>query len=419
MSTEHPDVIVGAGLAGLCCARELQRHGRTVLIVEASDGVGGRIRTDVVDGFRCDRGFQVFLTSYPEAQRQLDYDRLQLGRFTSGALVFNGSKTHRFADPWREPQHAWSSMTAPVGTSLDRLRLAKLRRDASKICRQALTTVDDEPTIEVLRRRGFSEDMIDSFLRPFLGGIFLDRSLKTSSRMLYFVFGMFAAGDASLPALGMEAIPKQLADQMPKGVIRLQSPVAAVERNRVTLRSGEVINANRVVVATDGASVSKLLPGVLMPSIGPTTTCLYFTADADPIGEATLVLNGTTNGRVNTVVNLAAANASYSPNGSPLFSVSLVGDADETDEELAQSVTRELVSWFGESTLDWRLLKRTTVSSALPDQSAGQQKQYGPIEVNGVLACGDWTSFGSIHHAMTSGRETAARLLAEGLRVAS
>ena len=85
-----PDVvIVGAGLAGLCCARRLAQCGVSFQVVEASDGVGGRVRTDIVEGFRLDRGFQLYLPSYPEGTRVLDYDALDLKHFTPGARIWH------------------------------------------------------------------------------------------------------------------------------------------------------------------------------------------------------------------------------------------------------------------------------------------------------------------------------------------
>ena len=127
MEHQYDIIIIGAGLAGLCCARRLQQQGTEYLLLEQSDTVGGRIRTDLVDGFRLDRGFQVFLTSYPEAQRVLDYEALRLQPFLPGALVRYGGRFHQLTDPWRRPFAAIGSVFSPIGSFVDKLRVARLR----------------------------------------------------------------------------------------------------------------------------------------------------------------------------------------------------------------------------------------------------------------------------------------------------
>src|SRR5258708_7488061 len=119
-------LIVGAGLAGLCCGRRFAQCGVPFTILEASDDIGGRMRTDLVDGFRLDPGFPVFPTAYPEAKRVLDYGPLQLRKFYPGALVRKGGRFHRLADPLRRPWSALSTLFAPVGTIRDKVRTVLL-----------------------------------------------------------------------------------------------------------------------------------------------------------------------------------------------------------------------------------------------------------------------------------------------------
>ena len=127
MDDADPVVIVGGGLAGLVCGRELHRAGQSFVLIEASDDVGGRVRTDIVDGFRLDRGFQVLLTAYPAAQKQFDYASLRLKPYTNGSLIRLGGRFHRLADPWRQPLDGLRSVFSGVGSLMDKLRIAKLR----------------------------------------------------------------------------------------------------------------------------------------------------------------------------------------------------------------------------------------------------------------------------------------------------
>ena len=222
----NPEVtIIGGGLSGLCCARRLHESGVSFQLLEASEEVGGRVRTDEVNGFLLDRGFQVLLTAYPEAQEILDYDALNLARFAPGALVRYRGRFHRFTDPWRSPRHLFATASSPIGSLTDKLRVARLR---SRVCRSSLDKLFQRPettTINALRQEGFSQRFIESFFRPFLGGVFLERDLNTSSRMFDFVFRMFATGNVVLPAGGIGEIARQIANKLPDETLRTGASV--------------------------------------------------------------------------------------------------------------------------------------------------------------------------------------------------
>jgi phytoene dehydrogenase-like protein len=206
-SRDHRVLVVGAGLAGLCCAERLADHGLAPLVLEAAEDVGGRVRTDEVEGCLLDRGFQVLLTAYPTAREVLDYQALHLQPFEPGALVRCGGRFHRVADPWRRPFAALQGVFGPIGSLSDKLRVAALRRRVLQGAVRDLFERPERTTMAALREAGFSTAMIDRFFRPFLGGVFLDTKLETSSRMFEFVFRMFASGDVAIPARGMQAIP--------------------------------------------------------------------------------------------------------------------------------------------------------------------------------------------------------------------
>ena len=258
-------IIVGAGLAGLACACDLHEKGLSILVLEASDAVGGRARTDHFDGFVLDRGFQVLLTAYPEAQKMFDYDALRLQRFENGALVRSGGKFHHLADPWRTPSRAFQTALAPVGSVSDKLKIAQLRRHVNRSSLDRIFDAPETSTSDFLRRFGFSPVVTERFFHPFLSGIFLENKLVTSSRMFEFVFRMFAEGDAALPARGMGAMSEQLASRLPAGSLRLNSRVMTIEAGGITLDSGQSIPARSVVVATDFVSAAALIPRLHPP----------------------------------------------------------------------------------------------------------------------------------------------------------
>src|SRR5580700_9894354 len=223
MSTSADVLIIGAGLAGLCCAKRLSEAGIPFQIVEASDGIGGRVRTDEVDGFLLDRGFQVLLTAYPEAKRALDYSRLELKAFLPGVLSWYAGRMNKLVDPWRIPGAWKEALESQFGTLADKLRIARLR---SRLRRTSIDGIFQRPersTKEALAAEGFSSEMIHHFFRPLLGGILLDGDLKSSSRMFEFVLKMMSEGDTSLPARGMGAIAAQLAEKFPSNAVRLNT----------------------------------------------------------------------------------------------------------------------------------------------------------------------------------------------------
>ncbi|MGA9719002.1 MAG: FAD-dependent oxidoreductase, partial [Acidobacteriaceae bacterium] len=212
--------IVGAGLAGLCCAVRLEQAGMSVKLLEAEDAPGGRIRTDQLEGFRLDRGFQLLLTGYPELTQSIDMKALRLRTFSKGALVWIDGRFHHFADPFRGSLgNALSIAVDPIITMGDKLRVARLRRLVKTGEPASLFRKREVPTRQFLEEYGFSSKMIDRFFSPFLGGVFLERELVTSSRYFQFLFRMFAFSDAAVPENGMEMLPRQLAVRLRAGTL--------------------------------------------------------------------------------------------------------------------------------------------------------------------------------------------------------
>jgi phytoene dehydrogenase-like protein len=408
-----PVVIVGAGLAGLCCGRRLAQCGVPFTVLEASDGVGGRVRTDLVDGFRLDRGFQIFLPAYPEARRVLDYDRLDLKPFTRGALVRWKGKFHRVADPRSEPLTAAGSLLGPVGGPLDKLRLVPFQWHVSRDELEA-PTAPEKPALALFRHDGgFSEKLIDRLLRPFLGGVTLDKGLTTSSRFVRFVWRVFAAGGGAVPANGMGEIPRQVADALPAGSVRLNSPVAAVAGGAVHLASGEALAARAVVVATDATTAHRLLwDDTPAPGWNGSTT-LHYATDRPPTAEPILMLDGEGRGPVNTVVVMSAAAPAYAPAGQHLVTASVVGVPETDHPTLDAAARRQLGDWFGESVAGWRLLRVDRIADGLPQMPPGSLTPWRrPVAVrDGVFVCGDHRDNGSIDGAMASGFRAAQAVM--------
>lgn len=400
----HPVVIVGGGLAGLSAALHLRDAGVAVRVCDASDDVGGRVRTDVVDGYTLDRGFQVLLEAYPEVRAQLDLDALATWPFEAGARVRRGGRFVDVVDPFRRPGAAMRSLGEGVGGLGDKLRVLGLRRDA---CAGALDDLFERPDLDTrttLERAGFSGEMIDAFFRPWLSGVFLEPHLATSRRMLDFVFRMFAEGPASLPSHGMGEIPRQLARRLPPGTVRTRCRVERVAPDEVVLSSGERVSASAVVLATEGPAAAALL-GEAQPFEGVGVTCLYFAAEQDPVGAPVLVLDGEGTGPVNNLVVPSAVCPAYAPAGRALISASVLGTG--RGDGLEAAVRAQLRGWFGTGVDGWRHLRTYEIPYALPDQRPPLTPARRIEAHDGVYVCGDHVTHGSLQGALASGRLAA------------
>lgn len=401
-------IVVGAGVSGLVCALELARRGMSVQVLEASDDVGGRVRTDLVDGFLLDRGFQVLLTAYPEARRWLNYAGLDLHPFEPGAIVRFAGKFHCITDPIRRPSRIVATALAPVGTLRDKLLIAQLRQELVGATIDEVLTALETPTIDYLRGYGFSEEIIERFFRPFLAGIFLEPELATSSRMFRFVFRMFSLGYAALPSGGMQAIPRQLAAALAEGSLRFHAKVAGVGDGWVRLEGGEELQARAVVVACDPVAAAGLLSEGEVRHAMRSVMCLYFAANRAPLELPFLVLNGDGAGPINNVCVPSVVAPGYAPSGMHLVSVTVLEPSAGEDSTLS-SVREQLGSWFGPEANAWQHLRTYTIREALPDQSlpSGGVEQAGVRVRSGLYVCGDHRASASLNGAMLTGRRAA------------
>lgn len=419
-------IVVGAGLAGLACARELWRAGRRTLLVEAGDRVGGRVATDTVEGFRIDRGFQVYNDAYPEGRRQLDLTRLQLGRFEAGAIVANGRRLTRMSDPWRQPLAAIGSLLSGAVGAGDALRAARLRHDAVAGFRSGSLDPDrpvvepERTTAEELAARGFSPAFIQQFFVPFFGGVFLERQLETAAPVFLFDFAMFALGRATLPAGGMAAIPAQLAAALPADSVRTGCRVRGVTPGRVELAEGGVLTARHVVVATDLPAAAAILPvewqGGWAERREKSTTLVAFAADRSPLGSPTLVVSGEQAGPIDNLTVPSDVAAGYAPPGGAVICISLrqeYAGASRRDETVP-AIREQAGRWLGSCVGGWRHLATIHVPHALPDESpaARRLRPVSPRLAAGLFLGGDHCATASINGGLASGRRAAEAVLA-------
>lgn len=415
MSKKAPVIIIGAGISGLAAGITLREAGQEVLILESDSAPGGRVRTDIENGFRLDRGFQVFLKSYPEAQRFLDYPSLDFRPFMPGARVLLEKGNFRVMDPIRSPKYLFETLLAPIGSIFDKIRMLGLRLSLMSKDLDSHFLQNELTTLEYLRNKGFSEKIIRNFFNPFMGGVFLENELKTSSRMFEFVYHLMGMGDIVVPAFGMQEIPSQMANRLGFGNIRFNEKVLEITEQEVRTNKG-VYPAHTVFFA--GGNPENY-PGIWPESVKTqfektrvrSALTLYFTSTTSPVPENLIVLNPSENQMVNTLAVMNLVSEDYSPNGQYLIAITLKDSyVHDSQIHMPSLIKKEMTLWFPEAA-EWSFLKLYYIPYALPDQdhcinSLGTFK----ISENRYLT-GDFLLNGSINAAMKSGRLAAEEFL--------
>ncbi len=402
--------IVGAGAAGLVCAQDLTRAGIDCTLYEASDGVGGRIRTDAVDGFLLDRGFQILLTAYPQVSKRIDVGALELGRFTPGAVVRTAGGMHRVSDPRRRPRDLPQTLFSPIGSFADKLRAVRLVLDVRRGAARELLHRPDMSTARRLTEAGLSEAFVAAFWRPLFAGIQLDPELEVSSRRFDIILRMLVVGDTGLPTAGIGAIPAQLAAALPDDCLQLGSPVATVTPDSVVLGSGERITARAVVVATDGPSAHRLL-GARVPDPGSRpAACCWFATAAAPLPGPWLILDGEGTGPALNVVVMSEVQRSYAPPGRALIAAAVPG-SPALGSNLTDRVRDQLARWFGGSCGDLEHLRTDVIEHGQPSQRPPLDPRRRVDLGDGLFVCGDHRDTASLQGAMFSGERTATAVL--------
>ncbi len=421
-------VVVGGGLAGLVAARHLADRGAEVTLLERRETVGGRVRTERVDGYTLDRGFQVLFTAYPAVQRDLDLDALSLRRFRPGAVIARPGERSTLSDPLRDPWAATATLFNRDVTTGDKLRLFQQQRRLGRTDPEAALAADDTTIDEALADWGFSRKFRDNFAAPFYGGITLDRSLSTSKAVFEYTFKMLSEGAIAVPADGMGAVPAQLAEHARTAGVAIETgreagavDVADTEDNSaggVTVETaGEAVEADAAVVATDPPTARELtgVAGIPAETVGCVTLHLAL-PDTQQLDTDRRILLNAADDRPNQVAPMSEVAPAYAPQGQQLLSATFLGSQEADDATLLEEVRETLSSWYPEnqfSNLEAVATDRVEVAqfaqppgfrASLPDVDDPD----GP-----VYLAGDYTRWSAIQGAMESGRRAAAVALGD------
>ena len=405
MNTEdHKIHIIGAGISGLIAAKVLEDHGYLPVVVEASDRVGGRVKTDLVNGYQLDHGFQVLLTAYPAAQKYLDFKSLDLQKFVPGAAIFKSGKQVVIGDPLRDFSLLFSTLFSGIGTLEDKLKILRLNKRLKNKALSDIFSEKEKTTLAYLQDIGFSAEMIQQFFKPFFSGIFLEPDLETSSRMFEFVYKMFGEGYAALPKRGIEAIPKQLAQNLKATTFKLNSPVASVKDQEITLKNGKKLKTDFTIVATEA---SGLIQNLSKQSIAwKSCDTLYFETTKRIIKKPIIGLIADTDALINNIFYHTSLETGQRPENE-LLSVTVVKNHDLSDKELIAQVEKELQQYCGIDSCAF--VKQFKIPRALPRLDHLQYEML-PSETrltSTIFLAGDTQLNGSLNAAMIAGERAA------------
>ncbi len=403
--------IIGGGVSGLVAAQVLENHGFEPTIIESTDRVGGRVKTDRLNGYQLDHGFQVLLTSYPMAQKYLDLEALDLQRFLPGATIFRKGKERVIGDPLREFSLLLPTMFSGIGSFSDKIKILKLTNLLKKKSVQEIFDEKETSTREYLKNFGFSESIISDFFAPFFSGIFLETSLATSSRMFEFVYKMFGEGDAAIPKAGMEAIPAQLKQNLKQTTYKFNARVKEVKNGEIILENGEIILSDSTIVATDPSGLISNLSSQSIPWKSCVT--LYFEADTKRIKQPLIGLVSEKEALINNIFYHTSVKTE-SKGDKELLSVTVINPKGKSGEELIKQVENELESYCGISQVHY--LAHYDIPLALPNLTNIHYEMM-PSETqltSSIFLAGDTQLNGSLNAAMIAG-ERAALAVVEAL----
>ena len=409
MKQKSPSIhIIGGGISGLIAARVLEEYGLSATIIEATDRLGGRVKTDVVDGYSLDHGFQVLLTAYPAAKKYLDFDALALQEFLPGSAIFKNGKQKIIGDPLRNLSLLLPTLFSGIGTVNDKLKILALNRRLKKKSIQNIFAEKEQTTHVYLENIGFSEAIITNFFTPFFSGIFLENKLDTSSRMFEFVYKMFGEGNAALPKDGIQAIPKQLFEKLKSTTIIFNTKVKSVENGSIILESGETLKSNFTIIATQASGLVSNLKN--QATLWKSCDTLYFEVAKREIKKPLIGLIAMHNALINNIFYHTSLQTSATAT-KELLSVTVIDRQNLTNKQLVTEVQKELKELCN---IDYcTFIKQYNIPMALPKLQDIQYEML-PSETRlteTIFLAGDTQLNGSLNAAMIAGERAALEVI--------
>lgn len=383
----HTEVlIVGAGLAGLSAAIHLEAAGVEVTVIESSDRAGGRVASDVIDGFICDRGFQLINAQYPALQELnviSEFDFIEAPRVIEVSL---GDRRHVIGDPRQVP---WTALNKATGTIPEKIALSRFIASRPK---------PGQSIGQALRNTGTCYERV---LRPFLQGVFLTDPDNVDALYGHSIIKSFVSGRPGVPRSGVGELSKALAKRV--GNIVYETRVDGIEQRSVHTNNG-TYTANKILIATDATTATQLLGLTEVPRMAGCIT--WYHADAvNPSGSGRLVVDGQRRGPIINSVVMSDISSSYAPANQHLISTTTDLNVTESD------VRRHLAILWGVDTYAWQFIAKYEIPAALPIHNIGRALSQSMKISDHHFVAGDHRTVPSQQGALFSGRLAAQLIL--------
>jgi len=382
-------IVVGAGLAGLSAALTLENEGISVTVLESSDRPGGRVTSDEIDGFICDRGFQLINANYPEIQKLRLIDEIDFVSASSVIEVARNEERIKIGDPRSAFLSAFNSET---GSILEKMRLLKYL-----VRSRPAASVGDE-----LKNSGLGKTY-ERVLRPFLTGVFLADPLLVNSEYGRTAIKYFVSGNSGLPANGVRAFSEALASRLSD--VRYKVQVNSIKNNVVRTSKGK-FEADAIIIATDATTAAQLLEITEVPQLVGCTTW-YHSTKVVPTSSRSLIIDSQNRGPVVNTIVISNMMPSYAPMGNNLISSTSILPTTESE------VRRHLALMYGTDTRKWKLVAKYEIPSALPLAGLENSLMSGAHVKDSIYLAGDYKSAPSQNGALLSGRLAALSVLVD------
>lgn len=372
-------VVIGGGLAGISAALTLQDAGESVELFESSDDLGGRVRSDYVDGYILDRGFQLINSGYSELKRLKVIEEIDFCKADRTIDIVTPFGVTSIGDP---RLHPWQGFRSPLGSLSEKVAVLKFlgeRANNSISLRDALLAAG-------------TGDFYENLLKPFLRGVFLTELENVDSAYGREIIKGFILGDSGLPRAGVGALTEALGARIEN--VQLNAEITSLDQ----------FEGKKIILAA-GPQVAEALLGVTTERAFTSSYTWYHAIDSGVIGSKRLRLTSTVSPIVNSIA-ISNVVDQYAPVGKTLISSTSLNPLSDEDAKT------EISKFWSLPADQFELVKRYEIKNSLPIFAPSRVGIASARVGEATFLAGDYLTAGSQNGALLAGRLAALESLA-------